>query len=166
MVMFIRQTQTNNTTTGESYFTHRLVRGERVQGKVRQVTVLPLGRHFPFEREEWPLLCQRIEQILSNQETLIQAGISDKIERAAQRYAAAIVARAPILAPESAAGAPAVADPATAQRNFAEVDVDSLQLIQPRSVGVEHLGLHALSQLGLIDKLRELGRPYARRHHG
>ena len=152
MVMFIRQTQTNNTATGESYFTHRLVRGERVQGKVRQVTVLPLGRHFPFEREEWPLLCQRIEQILSNQETLIQAGISDKIERAAQRYAAAIVARAPSLAPESAA-----ADPATAQRNFAEVDVDSLQLIQPRSVGVEHLGLHALSQLGLIDKLRELG---------
>ena len=39
--MFIRQTRTNNKATGESYFTHRLVRTERIGGKVRQIT---LGR--------------------------------------------------------------------------------------------------------------------------
>jgi hypothetical protein len=46
--MFIRRTQTLNTATGETYFnfTHRLVRSERVGGKVRQVTVLDLGRHL------------------------------------------------------------------------------------------------------------------------
>ena len=152
MLMFIRQTKTNNAATGESYFTHRLVRGERIQGKVRQMTVLPLGRHFPFEREEWPLLCQRIEQILGNQEALFQTAVSDKIERAAQRYAAAIVTRAPTETTAQTADAPTD----TAQRIFAEVDVNSLQLLQPRSVGVEHLGLHALTQLGLIDKLRDL----------
>jgi hypothetical protein len=33
--MYIRRTQTRNTATGERYFTHRLVRCERVGGKVR-----------------------------------------------------------------------------------------------------------------------------------
>ena len=44
--MFIRRTQTRTTTTGEVYFTHRLVRSERVGDKVRQRTLLNLGRHF------------------------------------------------------------------------------------------------------------------------
>jgi transposase len=148
--MFIRQTRTNNTAIGESYFTHRLVRSERVQGKVRQVTVLALGRHFPFDREDWPLICQRIEQILSNQSVLLPLACPDKIEHAAQRYAAAVVARAPVLDRQES-------DTAGAPRNYAEVDVDTLQLLQARSVGVEHLGLHALSQLGFIEKLTALG---------
>ena len=42
--MFIRRTATRNTITGESYHTYRLVRSERVGGKVRQVTLLNLGR--------------------------------------------------------------------------------------------------------------------------
>ena len=148
--MFIRQTRTNNTAIGESYFTHRLVRGERVQGKVRQITVLGLGAHFPFKREDWPLLCQRIEQILSGQEILPDWTCPENIERAAQRYAAAVVARAPV-------AEQGVGEPLIAQREHAEVDVDSVQLAQPRSVGVEHLALHALSQLGFIEKLSELG---------
>jgi hypothetical protein len=147
--MFIRQTRTNNTAIGESYFTHRLVRSERVQGKVRQVTILNLGRHFPFERDDWPLLCQRIEQILSGQNVLAVSEWPEDIERAAQRFAASILA---VSVPDQP-----VQDPAKAQPDFVEVDVDSIQQTQPRSVGVEHLGLYALSQLGLIDKLDKLG---------
>lgn len=148
--MFIRQTRTNNAATGESYFTHRLVRSERVQGKVRQITLLPLGRHFPFKQEDWPLLCQRIEQILNNQEMLLESMYSEDIERAAQRYAAAVVARAP--GPDQQSG-----DATAGQCDYAQVDVNSVQLAQPRSVGVEHAGLHALSQLGFVDKLIECG---------
>ena len=44
--MFIRQTRTANKITGEAYFTFRLVRGERIGGRVRQITVLKLGRNF------------------------------------------------------------------------------------------------------------------------
>ncbi|GAB6044263.1 hypothetical protein JCM17961_49480 [Endothiovibrio diazotrophicus] len=46
MGMYIRRTRTRNTTTGEGYYTHRLVSSERVGGKVRQRTLLNLGRHF------------------------------------------------------------------------------------------------------------------------
>ena len=38
-----------------------------------------------------------------------------------------------------------------------KLKLDSLQTTQPRSVGVEHLELCALTQLGLIEKLAELG---------
>ncbi|MDO8370269.1 MAG: hypothetical protein Q7S71_06180 [Candidatus Nitrotoga sp.] len=41
--------------------------------------------------------------------------------------------------------------------DYQEVGVNSLQLTQPRSVGVEHVGLHTLNQLGLVEKLSELG---------
>ncbi len=44
--MYIRQTRTNNKVTGEGYFTYRLVRGERIGGQVRQITLLNLGRNF------------------------------------------------------------------------------------------------------------------------
>ena len=36
-------------------------------------------------------------------------------------------------------------------------DVDSLELIRPRSVGVEHVGLWAMEQLGLRTLFEELG---------
>jgi len=149
--MFIRQTRTNNTATGESYFTHRLVRSERVGGKVRQITLLNLGRHFPVSREDWPLLCQRIEALISGQASLPPDSETQTIERTAQHYAARLIEAAPKEANESARGDD------TPQRNFREVDIDSLQQSQPRSVGVEYLGLYALSELGLIEKLTELG---------
>ena len=46
--MFIRTTPTRNSTTGETYITHRLVESRRVGDKVRQVTLLNLGRQFPL----------------------------------------------------------------------------------------------------------------------
>ena len=152
--MFIRRTRTNNTATGESYFTHRLVRSERIGGKVRQITLLNLGRHFPTKQEDWPLLCQRIEEIISGsgQSAIIPVAVSDAIERAAQRYAGRLVDITPKeVAVES--GTVAV----TPKQDFQDVDIDSLQQTKPRSVGVEHLGLFALSELGLVEKLTELG---------
>lgn len=160
--MYIRQTRTNNKVTGEGYFTFRLVRGERIGGKVRQITVLNLGRHFPIKPEDWPTLCARLEQLLQPQETLLAATSSPVVERMAQRLFGQLVAQAPMAetpAAETTAsagdGSPQVQE--ARAPDFQDVDIDSLQQTQPRSVGVEQLGLHALNQLGLIEKLAELG---------
>ncbi|MEF8697751.1 MAG: IS1634 family transposase [Candidatus Accumulibacter sp. UW20] len=158
--MFIRQTRTNNKATGEGYFTYRLVRTQRIGGKVRQITVLNLGRHFPIKQEDWPLLSSRIEQLLNPQGLLLPLPCPEAIERAAQRYFAQLVAQAPTLA--SAAGQPSEGDAGPASKpcpplDFQEVDVDSLRMTQPRSVGVEQVGLHALSELGLLETLKDLG---------
>jgi transposase len=143
--MFIRQTKTRNSTTGESYLTFRLVASERVGKQVRQRTLLNLGRQFSLAKDDWPLLCCRIEQILSGQGTLLPE--SAAIESLAQRYAARLVVGRPSVAPVSESSAV----------EYQEVDVNSLELVRPRTVGVEHAGLAAFSWLGLADVLESVG---------
>ena len=60
--MFIRRTRTR--ADGE-YFTFRLVRSERIGDKVRQRTLLNLGRHFDVAQGDWRTLCRRIDEILA-----------------------------------------------------------------------------------------------------
>jgi transposase len=143
--MFIRQTKTSNATSGEAYFTFRLVASERIGGKVRQRTLLNLGRNFSLPRDQWPQLCSRIDEILAGQNTLLT--ISPTIETLAQRYAARLVAGRQAATPSKE----------TAGGQYHEVDVDSLQLVRPRSVGVEHFGLAALGWLELPSILAEVG---------
>ncbi len=54
--MFIRATKTGTARDGSPRFTYRLVENRREGGKVRQVTLLNLGRHFSIDRQVWPLL--------------------------------------------------------------------------------------------------------------
>lgn len=144
--MFIRRTATRNQLNAESYVTFRLVRSERIGKKVRQVTLLNLGRHFELASKHWPTLCQRIEQITSAQASLAPLAVSARIEKLAQHYAAQLVARAP----------PAGDTPQRAQ-DFQEIAVDSLEQLRPRAVGVEHVALAAMAQLQFGELLSELG---------
>ncbi len=144
--MYIRQTKTSTSVAGEAYYTYRLVASERIGGKVRQKTLLNLGRNFSLPREQWPQLCTRIEAILAGQMVLIAP--SDNIEKLAQRYAAQLV-----VAPQPGDQHEEV-KPVT---YYAEVDVASLELVRPRSIGVEHVGLEMLKWLGLPEILTSAG---------
>ena len=148
--MFIRRTQTRNTVSGETYHTHRLVRSARVDGKVKQLTLLNLGRHFDLDQSHWPALCARLEELLSGQVGLLPAAGPAAVERHAQRIAAQLLARG-----QPAAGAPSPA-PVVAG-DIQSVDVDSLELVRPRTVGVEAAGLWAMAQVDFIGLLSELG---------
>ena len=99
-------------------------------------------RHSPAQ---WPLLCSRIDDILAGQTPLVADGPT-AVEHEAQRIAAQWVAR----------GTP-MQGPAAGATDVQPVDVDSLRLVRPRSVGVEQVGLWALEQLGLPALLAELG---------
>ena len=144
--MYIRQAKTSGATSGKAYYTFRLVASKRIDGKVRQQTLLNLGRTFSLPREQWPALCSRIEQIISGQMSLTP--VSTTIEAMAQRYAARLVA--------DSRPAPAPKDPA-APVVYHEVNVDSLELVRPRSIGVEHVGLAALGWLELPRILAQVG---------
>ena len=69
--MSIRRARTRTTDNGKAYFSYRLVCSERSGERVRQRTLLNLGSDFPVEQEHWPLLCDRIEQVLDAQGALI-----------------------------------------------------------------------------------------------
>ena len=148
--MYIRRVPTRSKTTGESYFTHRLVRTERVGDRVRQVTLLNLGRHFAVAQEDWPSLCPRIEEILSGQAGLLP--LKPALEKLAQRYAVQLLLR------QGQSIEPGRAQfPVRAGRSFVEVDADSLEVLHPRSVGVEHAGVSVMRELGFFEHLQLLG---------
>ncbi len=144
--MFIRQTKTNSSASGQEYFTYRLVESKRLGKKVSQRTVLNLGRNFDIPRQLWPELCSRVDQILNGEPSLFTPEKS--IEGKAQHiYSQIIALRAQKSSP-----------PDTAQTtDFQELDVNSLALIKPRSVGAEHASLEALKELGLPEILDGAG---------
>ena len=157
--MFIRRTQTRNRLSGEPYTTYRLVHTARVGGAVKQTTLLNLGSHFDLPQHEWPALAQRIDELLRGQRSLLNATLSDAGQALAQRYAAQLIALQPSAASITASAAASAAAKAEAGEagRYQEVDLDSLELVRPRSVGVEHAALSVMRQCGLEDKLRELG---------
>ena len=146
--MFVRRTQTRRTENGQIYFSHRLVRSERIGAKVRQRTLLNLGRHFDIPQADWPRLCVRIEELLSGQHALI-GDDSAALEQEAQRIAAQLIAREADLAGPAPGAAP--------EARTVTVEVDSLELTRPRSVGVEQAGLWAMDRLGLRELFQRLG---------
>ena len=140
--MFVRRTLTRRT-GGQDYHSHRLVESRRDGAKVRQRTLLNLGSDFDLPKTQWPDLCRRIDEILNGQAPLLD-DVPEAVEAEAQRIAAQLLARGR-------------AGDTEAARDLVTVDVDTLSLTRPRSVGVEQVGLWALERLGLVELLAGLG---------
>ena len=155
--LFVRRTPTRPHAKGQKpYLTHRLV---RCGSRVRQRTLRNLGRHFALPCGDWPALCARVERILAPQRSLERWACSPAVEDEAQRSAAQLV-QAGVSPVGPAAPADGAADPLAA---LPRVDVDSLELVRPRSVGVEHVALWAMRQLRPPSLLEGLGLSGAQR---
>ena len=142
--MYIRRTHTNNSSTGERYYTYRLVASQRVDGKPRQMTLLNLGRHFAVDQDLWASLRVRIKQLLSHQTELLPIELPVAVEKAAQRIAAqlleqrAVVSNTPLTeeghsSPTEESPAAPVKSVETTPANLQAVDVNSLELTRPRT---------------------------------
>ena len=145
--MFIRRTKTRTVGTQDHYFTYRLVKSVRIGNKVRQRTLLNLGAHFDLPPAQWPLLYQRLDDLLAGQATLMD--YPEEVDNHAQRIVAQLISRQAETSPD--------ADDTSSTGDQQSVDVDSLQLVRPRTVGVEHVGLWAMEQVGLRALLAQLG---------
>lgn len=140
--MYIRRTAIKSRKDGTQYYTYRLVESRRTEKGVRQYTLLNLGSDFSLAREQWPTLTKRIEDILSGQQSLLESSIT--IEKLAQNLAARIMFSHQDVSSEKDA-------------DYREVDLDSLEVSRPRSVGSEHVTLEALRLLQLDTILKDLG---------
>lgn len=143
--MYIRRTTIKSRRNGEPYYTYRLVESIRAGKGVRQRTLLNLGRHFEVPREQWQPLAQRIEQLVSAQEDLLPIQLDSKWEGSAQGYAAMLIQ------------AKGQEDNKPVAPDYQRIDANTLEMIRPRSVAVEHVALSALRQVALDQKLTELG---------
>lgn len=175
--MFIRKSKTR-TRDGTDYYALRLVRNERIDGRVKQTTLLNLGQQFELPAEHWPAFCARLAALVSP--SLVDLPDADpEIEAAARRYAARLLPAsvdtelgavqrrhrpaAPAMPPTegpahpdlfAAPSAPSESAPATAPQ---WVDADSLEHLEVRSIGVETVALHAIRKLGIEAELRRAG---------
>ena len=145
--MFIRRTKTRTVGTQDHYYTFRLVRSVRIGDKVRQRTLVNLGAHFDLPPAQWPLLYQRLDDLLGGQSTLMD--YPEEVENHAQRIVAQLISRQ--------AETSLDADDKPSTSDWHSVNVDSLQLVRPRTVGVEHVALWAMEQVGLPALLVQLG---------
>ncbi len=141
--MFIRRTMIKSRNNAEPYTTYRLVESERVKGRMKQHILLNLGRHFEIPRQQWRCLASRIEQLLGGQATFLSIELPSELERLAQRYAAQILASR--------------CEQTTRSGAVQSVDLDTLELVRPRRVGIEQLAVHAIEQLALREQLAKLG---------
>ena len=140
--MYIRRTSIKSRKDGSQYYSYRLVESKRTEKGVRQYTLLNLGADFAYPKEQWPELANRIEGILNKQRSLLP--IDSNIEQLAQSCAARIIVSRQEIAHSDS-------------DDYREVDLDSLEMSRPRTVGAEHITLEAMRFLGLDMKLKELG---------
>lgn len=159
--MFVCRTRTRSR-DGKQYFTFRLVRSQRLGQKVRQRTLLNLGSHFSIQRDHWRTLCKRVEQILDSHPVLLPIEADPEVEAEAQRIAERLLREGLPLADPPPGSDPS--QPVSRQPDFQSIDVDSLKLARPRSVGVEQAALWAADQLGMPDLLQALGLSGPQRH--
>jgi transposase len=140
--MYIRRTSIKSRKDGNQYHTYRIVESHRIGKKVQQYTLLNLGTRFEIPREQWSILCSRIQDIISGQNNLFEP--PEDIEQAAQMYAARII--------ESQKDPVKEDEP-----DYRDVDINSLKMLRPRSVSCEHVVLEAFRFLGLDEKFKALG---------
>src|SRR6202165_4422651 len=138
--MFIRRTQTRNRTSGEPYSTYRLVQTSRVGSRGKQTTLLNLGSHFDLPPQEWAALARHIDELLQGQQPLLDTTLSETGQALALGLAGQLIALRPSAASITRAQA-AVADPGEADR-YQEVDLDSLELVRPRSGRTDRSNTH------------------------
>jgi hypothetical protein len=144
--LYIRRTTLKSRASGEPYYTYRLVESLRSAAGVRQRTLLNLGRHFDVPREHWGPLALRIEHLLGAQGEILGVELPIELEACAQRYAAQLLhARAGT--PEGSVRTP----------DYHSVDVDTLEVLRPRRVGVEHVAWSILRPLELDRTLEAVG---------
>lgn len=145
--MFIRKTRITNKETKKSYWNFQLVESVRTERGPRQRIMLNLGANLDLDDQERKELANRIEEILSGIIPFIPP--SEKIESYAQKLASEL--RDQLLAKTSKASEP------LKTQDLQTIDLETVEQIEPRTVGNEHLLLHVANELELAKTLKRLG---------
>jgi transposase len=147
--MFIRASVQKDKTTKREYKTFRLVESYRNQSqKVRQRTILNLGSNFDFPQEQWKIIADRVEEILSGQETLFK--IDKETEKEANRIAKVLTKKHADTSVKNSSR-----QNKSIETDFQSVDVNSLDHKDVRKVGCEHVAHQAIKQLDFVEILKD-----------
>ena len=147
--MYIKKTLKIDSKSGKKYAAYHLVESVRTEKGPRQRILLYMGAELALSEGELKLLAQRIEEIIVGQQPLLS--YAEDVERLAQTYASQVIRR---LSTPKDSHKCIDDDPAP---EFINININSIEQSEPRSVGAEHLMLQMVNQLGLTKQLEKLG---------
>ena len=158
--MYIRKTTHKNKLNGKTYATYKLINGYRnAQGKVRQETLLNLGSSFTIPENQWKLLADRIEQLISGKKELLDIELPKSLESKARSLSKQVIKKRQILEAEGLKRKEAseLRKESGIEPDYQLVNIGSTEDSDVRFIGAEYLGAQAAKQLELELVLKDLG---------
>ena len=153
--MFIRESKTKNKKTGTIYIKHTLVESVRTERGPRQRLVMALGQ-LTLDRSLWKSLALALESYLNGEQEVEHLDLFDlpgplvdeiTFQRAAINNKRKTALRLDDKPSESK----------KTKKQIQEVDVNSLSVVENRSLGPELVANNAWEQLGFESILRDCG---------
>ena len=137
--MYIRKTKTR-VINGVDHYTYRIVESRRDEhDKVKQHTLLNLGAHYDLVPEEdHSILAQRVDNIIMGQLSLLP--LSETLETEAQRIANLIIKKH---------STSLVGHNNKKDARYEHVDITSIENIDVKTIGVEHLAYETAKKISL-----------------
>ena len=138
--MYIRKTKTR-VINGVDHYTYRIVESRRDEhDKVKQHTLLNLGAHYDLVPEEdHSILAQRVDNIIMGQLSLLPL-LRETLETEAQRIANLIIKKH---------ATHLVGHNNKKDARYEHVDITSIENIDVKTIGVEHLAYETAKKISL-----------------
>lgn len=150
--MFVRKVIKKNKNVGKSYEYYRLTHSYRVGNKTRQQVLLNLGTLENLSKDKHKALADRIEEILTGVSSFFQH--DDFLESLAQNFAKQIVNSG--VFNETKVKVVVNTPSKDEEKQFTEVDLDSVEEIESRDLGGSWVAKQAFEHLKLDDILFSL----------
>ena len=142
--MFVKEISKQNQGYAKTFVSYRLMESYRTPRGPRQRKIIDLG-HLDIPRDDWKVLADRIEELLSGQQTFTTP--PDNIEKLAQHYGQLIRQKEMQSIPETE----------KPLSDWHTVDLNSFMPGQSRTIGGESLGYDAFQKLDFPRMLAKLG---------
>lgn len=153
--MFVKQIKKKNNNSDKQYIYYRLVHTYKIGNKVRHQNILSLGSLETLPRDRHKALADRIEELVTGNGSSLFSNKQefDDIEQLAGNFAEKIV-KNKLFSPSPDKERQLSK---TIKNNIQEVDLESIEQIQSRSIGGEWLVKQVFDQLGIASILADSG---------
>jgi len=152
--MFLKKIDKKDGKSGKSYFTYRLCESYRIDNKVRHRNILNVGKLENIRKEDFKLLCDRIEQKVKGVNPLFSS-VPEEVEKEAEFIYRRILNEKLLDCTPLAVTSSKEGEGEGEEADIRQVDINSVTHEDSRSFGGEWLSKQMLDGCGLTGFLSE-----------
>ena len=153
--MFIREYKHTDKKTGEAYIKHKLVTSVRTEKGPRQRIVMPLGT-LTIPKIDWKRLAHALECRITGQQSLLQAHDADLELLALKLVSNNDLSKSLQVLHDAKLEEHEASQKKPDQNRYVPIDLNSVRMMETRSLGAEVLCMKAWEMLELTDILKRL----------